>query len=523
MKKIKIDSNHILIGIFILITGVLLGVIISTRGTFALEGDSTATSTSATSTNATATNATPVNATATNATSTNASRTDNILYLNNFSLAVESAKPGEKVYIGKMTTGACNSGMSIEFVNYDNNNHFKVNVENMNDVPYFVVPKNISSGTYQANTIFLVGLNSNGSTFNKKYTYKVVDSTGSTDFYFDVKLKINNENTSKLALNKISLNEKEVLVGEKVNVNYESTETLTNLRLFFKSANESFNVTVLNLEDKPYFNIPSTVKVGEYKLVKAILMSDNSSIVYEQESNYSFDIKLDIKENEHNTYIYNNSDITEDIIKKLYDDNEVSDIIINIDDNSLVSEDLFKVIIGTDRRLVINTGGNQLIFNGKDIKNSKSIDANMTTSVTSDDDKLSNIINDGIVVNFVSNGNLPGNALVRLKISNAMKNKFGNSKVYVYYYDEVANGFNTIANGITPKDGYYEFTISHNSKYVITQKALSNNLIIEEEDNNIVGFRQSDNAYLFTLCGALLLILIVIIVILVTKNKKGKN
>ena len=89
MKKIKIDSNHILIGTFILITGIIIGISLNFNGTFSLEGTSItsstlATSNNATSSNATSTNATSNNATSSNATSANASRTDNIIYLNNF-------------------------------------------------------------------------------------------------------------------------------------------------------------------------------------------------------------------------------------------------------------------------------------------------------------------------------------------------------------------------------------------------------------------------------------------------------
>ena len=148
MKKIKIDSNYILIGLFVLVTGLVLGIGIGSRGLTNLEGmvgtslsdGLVATDPNATASNATSANATSTNATSSNATASNASRTDNILYLNAFSLQVESAKPGDKVYVGKMTTGACNSGMSIQFNDVNNPvNQFTVNVENLSGVPYFVV------------------------------------------------------------------------------------------------------------------------------------------------------------------------------------------------------------------------------------------------------------------------------------------------------------------------------------------------------------------------------------------------
>ena len=525
MKKIKIDSNHILIGIFLLVTGLVLGISIGMGGTFALEGSSSvATSTSATSTNATSTNATPVNATGTNATSTNASRTDNILYLNNFSLAVESAKPGEKVYVGKMTTGACNSGMSISFMEFTSNRvkNFTVNVQGMNNMPYFIVPKNVESGTYVVDTITLIGLNSDNTTFTRCYA-KVTAPAACERHNYNITLKINNDVNKDIKLEKIALATDKALVGEKVNVTYNTDEVLTSMKLTFKSDDKTLNVNVLDLDKTAYFNIPSTTAAGEYSLTRVTLMTEDNSTVYEVGQNFSTDVKLTISDNEEKTYIYNNSDINEEIIKKLYDDNSVEEIVVNIDENTTISEDLFKVIIGTDRKLVINTNNNQLIFNGRDVTESKAIDAAMSTTKISEDEDISKLVSDGIVVNFVSNGNLPGNALVRLKATPVIKNVLGNKKANVYYYDEVENGFNVIAEGVSLNDGYYEFAISHHSKYILTTNKLSNDLILSEEDNNVVGFRQSDNSYLLMIAGGLILILIVIIIILVIKNKKREN
>ena len=529
MKKIKIDSNYILMGVFLLITGMVFGISIGMGGTFALEGSAMATSASATSVNATAanataTNATPVNATAANATSANASRTDNIIYLNAFSLAVESAKPSERVYVGKMTTGACNSGMSIYFINATDGTSFYVNVEGMNDRPYFVVPKNTAAGQYNAAGVTLIGLNSDGSTFSKTYgfsKYVGVPSAGTILVDFDVSLKIVKDVVKELKLDKVELTEKEALIGEKVNVTYSASDKLTSLRLFFKNGEQTFSAMVLDLGGKAYFNIPSTVKALEYDLVKAVAETEDASVVVTDTN--VIGAKLTVKDNEKKTYIYNNSEITEEIIKKLYDDPEITEITVNTDENTVISADLFKAIIGTGRVLRINTNGNQWVFNGRDVNNAKSIDAHMTTNITADDYELSEKVNDGVVVNFVSNGTLPGNALVRIKVTDTMKSKFGNGRVYVYYYDNVEGKFNVIANGITPKDGYYEFAISHNSKYLITKTKLADTMISEEEDNNVVNFRQSNNTYLMMLVGALILILVVIVIVLAVKNKKGKN
>ena len=43
------------------------------------------------------------------------------------------------------------------------------------------------------------------------------------------------------------------------------------------------------------------------------------------------------------------------------------------------------------------------------------------------DEKITNKDLARILVNFVNNGNLPGNALIRLKVTDMMNNKFGQS------------------------------------------------------------------------------------------------
>ena len=132
------------------------------------------------------------------------------------------------------------------------------------------------------------------------------------------------------------------------------------------------------------------------------------------------------------------------------------------------------------------------------------------------------MINEGIVLNFTSNGNLPGNALIKIKVTDEMKEILNNNKIYIYYYDEDKNGFNIIAREITEKDGYYEFTISHNSKYILTKTEVDNELIIEEEEN-VVHFQQSNSHYLLWIAMSSLLIAVVIIIIIIVKKKENKK
>ena len=207
------------------------------------------------------------------------------------------------------------------------------------------------------------------------------------------------------------------------------------------------------------------------------------------------------------------------MIKNIYNGNDDLEVKINANDNSIISSELFNAIKGTNKKLIISYNDNEIVFCGKDIETTKSIDTSISTNVVSKDKDIKELVDDGIVVNFVSNGNLPGNALVRLKVTNEMKTIFGNSKIYIYYYDDLEKGFNKIANEVSAKNGYYEFTISHNSRYVLTKTTIDDKYVTEEEDN-VVSFRSSNSHYLLWIAASIVLIVVIISIIVILKKRK---
>ncbi len=530
-NKKKINTDQILIGIFLLLIGIALGIMISLNGTFALEAStsnnatatnatsSNATSSNATSSNATSSNATSSNATSSNATSSNAQRTDNIIYLNHLSFKSTNVKPEEKVYIEKNTSGACNTAISLTLWNKTNDIKFTVNVEDVNNNPYFIVPKNVAEGEYNLVNVLLIGLNSDNTTFSREYDYtnNKDDNTSISSIMLNIKL----ESKKDIQFSNLTI-EENAIVGENVNVNFSTSESLKSLKLQFKNDDgESFSVYVQNLTSNPYFTIPSETKEGNYSLYQAIFSTDELSTVYTNGQNYNFKCSLNIKNNTTKTFIYNNKDIEENVIKEIYNEESDIDITINANENSIISSELFNAIKGTSKNLFINYEDNILIFNGNDIQTAKSIDVSISATPVKEENSIKELVNEGIILNFASNGNLPGNALIKIKITDDMMQTFNNNKISVYYYNEEENGFNVIAEEISPKDGYYEFIINHNSKYILTSQEINEDLILEEEDN-IVHFQQSNNQYLLLICASALLIAVVIAIIFVIK-KKRKN
>ena len=530
-KRYNDNSSNIIIGIFILLFGIMLGITINSSSTFALDTassnnatDSNATDSNATDSNATDHNATDSNATDNNATASNAVNTDNIIYLNDISLSKNAAKAGEKIYVNKSTSGACNTAMNISFKEVTKGITFSANIEDLNDNAYILIPNNVVSGNYEVSNLFVVGLNSDNTTFTKKY----INSNNNTDnnsFNFNIKLNITGNEKNKVELNKISLSNTSAKAGDKVSINVSTTKKLSSLKLVFKSnKNNSFDVYANDLSSNAYIVIPSSVKSDNYYLYQATLISEDGTNIYTNGTNYKFNINLEIKEASETikALSYNNKDINDDIIKKIYNGTDNLEVTIDANDDSVISSELFNSIKGTKKKLIINYKDNQIIFCGNDIEESKSIDANISTNIIKEDNDISKLIEDGVVVNFSSNGNLPGSALVRIKITDEMKNAFGNSKIYVYYYNEDSNKFNEIEKEISATNGYYEFTISHNSKYVLTNTEIDDSLITTDTAN-IVGFQQSNKTYIAMIVVSILLIAAVIALIIYIKKNNNKT
>ena len=327
---------------------------------------------------------------------------------------------------------------------------------------------------------------------------------------------------TKIYLDGIEIAKKEVTLGEKIKISLCTNRTLTNAKLLFKSnKGNQFTVYLNNLNNDEYIEIPSTVKADTYYLSQLVLESYDLSTTYVNGNNYNFNISLKINEPKKKSYIYNNEDITEEKIKEIAKSEDKTDITINATGNSIISKELFNTIKGTNKKLVIKYQDHEIIFNGKDITSTKDIDVNIKIVCISEDDTFKEISNNGYIINFAENGNLPGKATVRLNTTNEIKQFFKNKKAYLYYYDETNKKYTLIASNLTLKDGYYEFTISHNSKYILTDKKIDKKTATVDE--NVVDFQNSNNTNIAIILISVLLIIAVIVFILLIKRKENEK
>ena len=143
--------------------------------------------------------------------------------------------------------------------------------------------------------------------------------------------------------------------------------------------------------------------------------------------------------------------------------------------NDVLSKDVFGAIAGKNKTIAVESDGIQWIFEGEEIDESKIKDINLGTTIEekwfSESDVNEEIAweQNAVVLQFADNGDLPGKATIRVKIDPVFKDYIGTENLYVYYYDNTTKEFKEIAAGLnTQSDGYIEFTITHNSDFVIT-------------------------------------------------------
>lgn len=224
---------------------------------------------------------------------------------------------------------------------------------------------------------------------------------------------------------------------------------------------------------------------------------------------------------------YKNSELTSDLLTKLFESEDVKKIIINADSNAKISSDLFKAIQNKNKQLVIVYNENELVFNGKNITSLRDIDFSINIGTISTDSDVSSLLSSkGIVINFAPNGELPGLAKVRVKATSTLKNALTGSQVYAYYYDEVNKNFTLMSQNVKlSDDGFYEFAIEHNSKYILVNDKIDATLLagyIASSNTNqkeTVSFLESHKTYLVII--GVCLLAIVLIIIIVALDKRG--
>lgn len=178
----------------------------------------------------------------------------------------------------------------------------------------------------------------------------------------------------------------------------------------------------------------------------------------------------------------------ENIAEKIEEMEEGKTAYIYYGNDATLNEEVFEAVAGTDKKVVLSSTGIQWEFDGQTVDPEKAKNLELDVQIKRDDYSDSENSEDitealegknSIIVSFPENGELPGPAKIRIKMDYAFRDyinyRDGEATVYVYYYDNVAGEFVEVASNLAVgEDEYLEFTITHNSDFVIMNSRLEN-------------------------------------------------
>ena len=179
--------------------------------------------------------------------------------------------------------------------------------------------------------------------------------------------------------------------------------------------------------------------------------------------------------------------MNEDYVEKIKAAKNDDTILIDSTSNPVVIKEAFEAIKDTNKKLILVNDGIQWVFSGDDITEATK-NINTKISLYKFDGYGNETLLDyfseeskGLVIEFAPNGVLPGKALIKIKADYTFRNYIGEKDLYIYHYQETENGLEAIASKIEMSaDGYYEFYITHNSKYIVTPQKAKASAVVKD-------------------------------------------
>lgn len=437
--------------------------------------------------------------------------------------------------------------ISLSFLSESSGDQFLVYLKGIDtDSPWFVMPDSAKMGEkYELKNVYLWKYNMNSDESAEVYTTFTNDSSAKhmdvgTKKYVTVGSSNNIGSTEKFDLSKFKLIQHEANAGDKVSFEIScSGESPSFMIVWLKS--EYGDVLYYGVEDlhsNPYFIVPFNAQNGDYALKSLIVKySDGHKKYYrlgsEDASSKLAYIVLQVK-NDSSTLIDKDKaflNVLDYNYKMLASMDEMDDdAIITIDASGypLIDKGIFEVIRETRRTLIIEYFDSEWVFSGTDIVNPKSLDVSMgyeeiTDKNINNSDMLNDLDKQSLMLTFANNGNLPGKALIRLK-ANQIDEMFADNNLFIYFYND-QNNLDAVAMEVQKDNGFYDFYIDHNSKYLLTNKKLSgsyvssNNKYLKLNTSTNRNVNNKDNSTLIMGCIIIALLIILIFVLL---NKKKK-
>lgn len=264
----------------------------------------------------------------------------------------------------------------------------------------------------------------------------------------------------------------------------------------FKSDNKELSTTLYLEEDGIYrgeLNISQYAEPGTYKLTDVVIgdAAGNGLLYCNYDYKYKdkdLEIDLEFELTAKFTPDITTSTIAKDLIDQIKNAEDNAKIAIDATGNTIVKKEVFDAIKGTNKTIYVESNGIEWIFNGKDIKETKDIDVSLEIYYDYNYNELDTEKYSGkaLILKFAENGELPAPANIRIKLDYTLRQYIG-EEVYVYYYDKDDKN-NQVFSDIIGKslklndNGWFEFTINHNSAYVFTNTKPAEKYIKENQE-----------------------------------------
>lgn len=164
------------------------------------------------------------------------------------------------------------------------------------------------------------------------------------------------------------------------------------------------------------------------------------------------------------------------------------------DDTDIIPKAVFTSLAGTNKSIDVYKDGVEWVFNGSDIKSENIKDIDTTIQIKRVSGEQYGIANDAIQITFPNNGILPGKVKMRLKLDylTYLYNLSGDLHLY-YDNNNLLNQEDT--DFVLASDNYLEFTLTHNSTFVISANEITADTVTSTNISSTSGTTDASDTY----------------------------
>lgn len=437
--------------------------------------------------------------------------------LNSLSIAPEAISASETTVL-TLNVSDDVSGVNYvttEFVNRDTGHSIEAGWNSYNSNP--VVNGEIAvqvettqydgAGTYELDRVTLMDTNG----FMSDWYSANNPNYDSSPLPQEVSFTISNDGDEDITppvLNSVSLDKTEVEAPGVVTLTLDVTDDVSGYRSGLirfvnrqngkriESNTDSDNPSVVQIEVSQFE--PS----GIFELEDVYLFDNNNNMSHyishtdtgSDTSKFPNEVSFLVKNTDEDSNTIVTSTTSENLVSSIKNMQEGGTAYIYHGNNNTLPAGVFEAIKGKNKTIVVESDGIQWIFNGTDITGEiKDIDLSTAIdtkwNIDSEADDVMDWEQNAIILKFADNKRLPGEATIRVKMDYVFRDYLGSDKgLYVYYFNNTTQKFVEVAANISVgNDDYLQFTIDHNSEFVITAgeiKVNTTNPPVNPDDDN---------------------------------------